>query len=164
MRVHRALWLIPLSCVICSFAARTERESVRDSRIDAMSSRDEDKEKDAATRRILAATHAGDMGKQIMQALADQLAKLPSLPAGFMDKFMSEVDVNELVEMTVPIYKKHYDLETLQAVANFYESPVGKKFIAEQAVVVAEATAAGQEWGQSIAKRVVAAMKKEDKK
>ena len=159
MRMSRVVWLVPLSCVLCSFAPRFAPVAPRPAG-SVTSSLDDEKEKDAAVRRILTATHAGDMGKQVMKRMTEQLAKMPGLPAGFMEKFADEVDPNELVELIVPIYKQHYDLETLKAVASFYESPTGRKFVAEQPVVAAEAQAAGTKWGQELAKRVMEEMQK----
>jgi hypothetical protein len=152
-----------LSCVLCSFAPRPERVVPRAVRAGASSIDDDEKEKDAVVRRVLTATRAGEMGKQVMKRMSEQLAKMPGLPAGFMEKFSEEVDPNELVELIVPIYKQHYDLETLKAVASFYESPSGKKFVAEQPAVAAEAQAAGTKWGQELAKRVMDQMQKEKK-
>jgi hypothetical protein len=162
MSACRALWLVPLSCVFFSFAPRYAPVAARAARA-GTASIDDDKEKDALVRRILTATRAAEMGKQVMKRMGEQLAKMPGLPPGFMDKFMSEVDPNELVDLIVPIYKQHYDLDTLKGVADFYESPMGKKFVAEQPAVLAEAQAAGTKWGQDIAKRVMESMQKEAK-
>ena len=49
------------------------------------------------------------------------------------------------------------------SVSSFYESPTGKKFVAEQPSVAAEARAAGTKWEQELAKRVMDEMQKEKK-
>jgi hypothetical protein len=161
--MSRALWLVPLSCVLCSFASRFESVATRESRVYNAGRDDYDKQKEAAVRRVLAATHAADMGKVVMKRMMEQLGKLQSLPPGFVDRILQEVDPDEMVELIVPIYKQHYDLETLNGLATFYESPVGKKYVAEQPAVASESVAAGMKWGQDIAKRVTDAMEKEKK-
>lgn len=109
-------------------------------------------------RRMLLATNANTMGKQVMNGMLESLRKMPNLPDGFIDRFKQNVDPNKLTEMLVPIYLKHYDHQTLIAAVQFYESESGKAMVGQLPAVTAEGMEAGQAWGKSLAQKTLADM------
>ena len=110
-------------------------------------------------RALLKATGAGSMGVQMMDQMITSLKPMaPQLPGAFWDDVRAEFNADELVNLVVPIYAKHLTHEDVKGLISFYESPVGRKMIAVQPVLMAESMEVGQAWGQEIALRVVAKM------
>src|SRR5262249_28257373 len=112
--------------------------------------------KEALVRKLLTLSGAGNLGKQVVDAMMDQFKQMPSLPPGFAEKFKEMARPEEIVELIVPIYVKSYDTATLQAVVDFYQSESGRAFVAKQPLVVAESQKAGQRWGADLAQKVLA--------
>jgi len=123
--------------------------------------------KEAKIRRLLDTMQAGDMGKQVMDRMISTFRRLPDLPPGFIDEFQKSVDAQELVDLTVPIYDKYLTEADVDGLLEFYNSPVGKKFVSVQGALMQEAMMAGEQWGQRKAMEVVRklqAQKQDDKK
>lgn len=112
---------------------------------------------EADIRRLLDITGSAALGKQALDQMIVGLKPMaPQLPESFWTELSSEIDANQLVELTVPIYAKHLTHEDVLGLIAFYESPVGKKMTAVQPAINAEAMAAGQAWGQEVGARVMA--------
>src|ERR1041384_4551276 len=78
-----------------------------------------DQMKDADIRRLLELTHAGEIATQTMNAMEANMRPLmiDAFPKGefreklislFFDKFHAKLDVQQLVDMAIPAYKKYY--------------------------------------------------------
>lgn len=107
-------------------------------------------------RKLLEVTGAAQLGKQVGDSMIDTFRKMPNLPPGFLDRFQKNMHTDELIELIVPIYLKHYDHPTLVAVIRFYQTDAGKKMIAELPAVTAESMEAGKKWGAKLAKKTLA--------
>ena len=111
---------------------------------------------EASVRELMAMTGAGDLGVQVMQQMMPGLKKLgPELPDAWWDEFMKGVDPDDLVALLVPIYQKHFSEEEIRETIRFYRSPTGRKVIQTLPMVMQESMAAGQQWGQKLARRVL---------
>ena len=111
---------------------------------------------EADIRRLLDVTGSAALGKQAMDQMLVSLRPLaPQLPETFWAEIAKEVDANQLVELTVPIYARHLSPQDVKDLLVFYESPVGQKMIAVQPAINAEAMAAGQVWGQEVGARIM---------
>ncbi len=145
---------VGLAVVLVSFAcpqtnARAQEESTRS--------------KESAAREIIEMTGGGQMGIQVMEQMIPALKQaLPDLPDSFWEEFMREVKPSELVDLTAPIYARHFSLEELEGLAAFYRTPLGKTLVSKLPVIVRESMAAGQEWGRQIGER--AARKAQEQK
>lgn len=107
-------------------------------------------------RRLLVLTGAGELGEQMMANMIAQFrTTMPSVPSAFWDEFQGEVDADEIVELVVPIYARHFTHEDVQALIAFYESPIGRKFVEAQPQILQESMAVGERWGQQLAQRVM---------
>ncbi len=82
-----------------------------------------------------------------------------SLPAGdyreklldlFFAKFESKVDLNEFLNMAVPVYDKYFTHDELKQLIQFYQTPTGKKAISTLPKLTAELREIGQKWGEQI--------------
>ncbi len=120
-----------------------------------------DQMKDADIRRLLELTHAGALAAQTMTAMEANMRPLmtDALPKGeyreklislFFDKFHSKLDVQDLVDMAIPVYKKYYSDEEIKQLIALYQTPVGQKMLDVTPKLLAELQAAGQKWGAGL--------------
>jgi hypothetical protein len=100
--------------------------------------------------RLLGLTGASQLGKQVMDGMADNFAKLPGLPPGFLEKFRENVHPEELTELLVPIYVKSFDRDTLMAAIGFYESKYGRTMVAAMPAATKASMEVGQSWGKKL--------------
>lgn len=122
----------------------------------------EDSAKPAAIRKLIVATGAAELGKQMMSQIFDGFQKNGiSIPDEFRDGFIKRIDMDELTNLTVPIYEKHLDLETIQAMTTFYESPAGRKVIVALPKIMQESMEVGQKWGMRLGQQIIAELEKE---
>lgn len=106
-------------------------------------------------RKLLEVTGAAALGKQVGDSMIDTFQKMPNLPPGFLDRFKQNMHVEELTELIVPIYVKHYDHQTLVAAIRFYRSDAGHKLVEQLPIVTAESMEAGKKWGANLAKKTL---------
>ena len=120
-----------------------------------------DPQKAADIRRLMQVTGAAGLGVQVMQGMETTLrASLESsLPPGeyratlidlFLAKFRSKATGDALVALVIPIYDRHFTDDEIKQLTAFYETPVGKKAVAELPKVVSESQEAGKIWGQQL--------------
>lgn len=95
-------------------------------------------------RKLLEVTEAGERAKKTMDELFDQYRKDPDL-AEFADLY-KEVDTQQLVELIVPIYMKHYSEEEINGLIEFYKTPVGRKLIQTQPKIMKETMEVYGKW------------------
>ncbi len=119
--------------------------------------------RETLVRKLMSLTGAGNLGKQALDAMMDQFGRMPNLPEGFADKFKAMAHPEDLVELIVPIYVKNYDMETLQAAVDFYDSDAGHRFSAKQGAVLSESQRAGQKWGMELSQKVLSQLQSEDR-
>ncbi len=88
------------------------------------------------------------------QMLIPMKQAIPDVPDEFWTKFLAKVDANELVELIVPIYAKHFTHDEIKQLLAFYQTPLGQKMIANQPAIMQESMEAGQEWGGQLGRQV----------
>ena len=120
--------------------------------------RADDAEKTKLARELMALTGSADLGKQMMDGMADQFRSQPGIPEGFIDKFLELAKPEGLVDMVVPLYVKTFDAETLQAAVDFYKTPAGKNLVAGLPQITQESMVLGQQWGMELAQKTQAAL------
>jgi hypothetical protein len=106
--------------------------------------------------------------KQQMKAGAQQgfKSKLPNptsaqlqLMDGMIDDVFSEISIDELIAVIVPVYQRHLSKSDIQAIVSFYKTPVGQKLLREQPAMMQESMQAGADLMQT---RMESLMKKID--
>lgn len=114
-----------------------------------------DPEKVKAIRKLMEVTGAGQLGVQAMGQMMNIFKQqMPSVPQKFWDDFAKEVNPDDLVRMTIPIYDRHLSLPELNDAIRFYETPSGRKLIQAMPQITAESMQAGQQWGAEIGARI----------
>jgi len=123
----------------------------------------DDAAKEKLVLEMLDLTGAGDLGKQVMDAMMAQFGQSPGIPPEFIAKFSELAKPQDLVNMVVPLYVKALDEETLKACIAFYKSPAGKKLVDVTPQLTADSMALGQEWGMKLVEQTQAALAAEAK-
>ena len=96
---------------------------------------------------------------QTVTVQAEYLAKMrPDIPAEVMADLVSEgkkeAKPQELLDLLVPIYQKHFSAPEVQALLAFYQSPVGRKLALETPKIATESMQVGQQWGEQVGQRI----------
>lgn len=93
----------------------------------------------AEIKRLLAATNALATGKEIVTSVLDGLSTaLPEVPDSVWKELRVSVDWNEITDSLIPIYRRQFDQKEIKKLTKFYESDLGKKFVAAQPTLIKE--------------------------
>lgn len=99
---------------------------------------------------------SGKLGIQIMEnMIATWKKSAPEVPNDFWDDYMKDVKPETLVDLTIPIYIKHYSDEEILQLIEFYKTPLGKKVIEQMPLIAQESYAVGSEWGKKLGEQAV---------
>ena len=92
--------------------------------------------------------------KQLFSMLKQQKNNIPdSIWVEFENEFV-KTSIDELVDMLYPIYKKHMTESDLTKTIEFFETPIGKKYVEKTPFILQESMQVGQKWGTKIAKKI----------
>jgi uncharacterized protein len=95
---------------------------------------------------------------ELMKSQAAGIKTLLPFPPRAQDDFEKEllasIDMNELVDIIVPIYDRHFSEDDVDGLLAFYRSPLGQRVTKALPEITAESQDAGKEWGQRLGKRV----------
>lgn len=106
--------------------------------------------------KMLKLTGADKLGEQVFRHMMESLKPLaPNVPEEFWTQIDQELNMNEMIDLLIPVYAKHLTHEDVQAAIAFYETPAGKNLIAAQPKIVADSMVVGQRWGQELAQKVM---------
>lgn len=95
--------------------------------------------------------------KVMLRGMFKQFKKMPNInPEVFknMEKIMIK-ELNVLNRRLLPVYKKHLSQKDLKEIIKFYESPVGKRMVKSQPLIMDESMQIGAAWGQDVVKRLM---------
>jgi hypothetical protein len=136
--------VLSLTCASFTFAeAQIERIKVEGASV-------------ASVKELMDKTGTGEMAIQAMNQMLPVIKKMvPEASEEFWAEFMKEVKPDELVNMIIPIYQKHFSQEDIDAVNAFYDTKAGKNFIQSQPLIMQESMIAGQAWSQGIVQKVI---------
>ena len=83
----------------------------------------------------------------LMKSQAASIKKLMPFPPAAQDDFEKEllaaIDVNQLVDLIVPIYDRHFSEEDIDGMLAFYRSPLGQRVSQALPEITAESQTAG---------------------
>ncbi len=133
-------------------------------------------EKRAAIEGLLVKINFADNATKAVPVVIAQLSNSlkqarPGIPQKALDAMPEEVtavfkeNMGSFTELMIQIYHKHFSLEDVEQLDQFYDTPIGKKMIAKQSVIQTESFVAGNEWGKllnpEVMRRVRARLAKE---
>jgi hypothetical protein len=117
-------------------------------------------EKEALIRQVLMLSGAAKLADQMLDALIASFKKSKlSVPDSYWDDFRKNADTNGLIEQMIPLYARHFSDDDLRGLVAFYNSPAGKKYVAEAPQLTQESMAVGRAWGENLAKTVIEKLK-----
>jgi len=112
--------------------------------------------------KLLKITKTDKQAEQLMGMMMQQINQIaPGVPNAFWDKFRKKINTDELLQMSVPIYAKHYTHDEIKALLAFYNTPLGKKMIEVAPIITQESMVAGQKWGEKLGEDIVKELMKE---
>jgi len=117
----------------------------------------DDPGKRADIKKLLELTGTRQLALQAIDQMIGQFKKtMPQVPAEFWKDAAAEMrmQIDELLDLQLPVYEKHLSHEDIKGLIKFYESPVGKKFVKAQPAIQMECMQAGQKWGQKIGQKI----------
>ncbi|MEA5403944.1 DUF2059 domain-containing protein [Arcicella sp. DC2W] len=82
-------------------------------------------------------------------------------PAGFFDKVLTTIDYDEFIMLYVPIYDKHFTHSEIKELIAYHESPIGKKVIEKQPLIMSDSMQMGKEFGEKLGRKVYQQMQEE---
>jgi uncharacterized protein len=101
--------------------------------------------------RLLNAMGAEKTGRLVIGQIVDRARRsLPQIQGEFWNKFVAGIDYSEFVALQVDPYVNHLSLEDLKASADYYESPVGKRFLAARPKIAAQVMPGGRAWTMKV--------------
>ncbi len=125
-----------------------------------------DPEKEAAIRKLFEIQGTRKSMEQVFAGINENmkpmLAKM--LPPGeyqdkliplFFEKFQSKLKTDDLMDLIIPIYDKYLTKEDIDGLAQFYQTPVGKKMISVLPQLVIETQAAAMNMGQELGRKAM---------
>lgn len=107
-------------------------------------------------RYLIELSGGADMGVMVFENMMMSFRDtFPDVPGEFWDGMVDVVETDDLMDILVPIYRKHFTAEDVDGLIRFYESPLGRKLIERQPDMTRESMVAGEEWGGTIARKVI---------
>jgi uncharacterized protein len=104
---------------------------------------------------LIRLTGMADLGLQVKtNMIREYRTMLPHVDSTFWNDFLEEVKVDEMVELVVPVYQKRFTSQDVDGLIKFYQSPIGKKMVAQLPEIMQECYQAGQQYGEQLGKRV----------
>ena len=123
-------------------------------------------EKEAAIRKLFEIQGTRKSMEQVFAGMSENmkptLAKM--LPPGeyqdkliplFFEKFQSKLKADDLMDLIIPIYDRYLSKEDIDALAQFYQTPVGKKMTSVLPQLVVETQTAAMNMGQELGRKAM---------
>lgn len=112
-------------------------------------------------REMLILMRSGELGLQVLDQMIETMKRtMPGAPEEFWTSFRQKVKAEELVDLLVPVYDKNLEAGDVEEAIRFFSSPAGRRFVERQPVILEESMAAGQRWGEEIARRALEELQK----
>lgn len=158
--MHRIASIVALTCALAvalPAVAKKAKDAAEPAAEEVVNGADTEVQRDI--RRLLEASGAAAAGKQVMDQMMDMFSQSnPAVPPEFWTGLQEEIDMDEFVNMLIPVYEKHLSHEDIKGLIAFYESPLGRKMVATQPALMEDSMVLGQQWGADLARRVMEKM------
>jgi hypothetical protein len=114
-------------------------------------------ERIAAAKNLIKASNAVEGMVAAMRAnLPVQRQAMPQIPEEFWTRFEARMvkEAPTLGDSIAVLYARTFSLRELQEVTAFFASPIGRRFVEVQPLLVAESSALGQRWGARLGDQI----------
>jgi uncharacterized protein len=120
-----------------------------------------DPAKEAAIRKLFEAVGTKELVTQMLGSTLTRIKPLveSSLPPGeyraelvdlFFQRFQSKFTSERLLTLLVSVYDKHFSLDEVEGLTQFYQTPLGKKAVSVLPQVVSECQEVGAKLGEEV--------------
>ncbi|SEP60484.1 DUF2059 domain-containing protein [Flavobacterium urocaniciphilum] len=111
-------------------------------------------------KQLVVLTGSGNLGVSIADNMIEIFKKnAPNIEDQFWNEFKKEIKPDDLVNLVVPIYDKHFTESEIDDLIKFYNTPVGKKMISKLPEIMQESMEVGQRWGEEIGEKALKKLK-----
>lgn len=111
-------------------------------------------------RHLLEIMGSAQLGEQTMKTMiASYKQQMSDVPSEFWDNFLKEAKMDDLLELIIPIYVKHFTAKELLQLIAFYKTPLGQKVVSTLPMITGESYAVGENWGRKLGEKVVQQLK-----
>jgi hypothetical protein len=125
-----------------------------------------DPAKEAAVRRMFEVMGTTKMMQQVLAGMSSNMRPMlmSSLPPGeyrekladlFLQKFQSKIRVDQLLDLTVPIYAKYFSKEEIEGLTRFYQTPLGQKSLSVLPQAVLEMQTESMKLGEKLGREAM---------
>ena len=125
-----------------------------------------DPAKEAAVRKMFEVMGTTKMMQQVLAGMSSNMRPMlmSSLPPGeyrekladlFLQKFQSKIRVDELLDLTVPIYAKYFSKEEIEGLTRFYQTPLGQKSLSVLPQAVVEMQTESMKLGEKLGREAM---------
>jgi hypothetical protein len=106
-------------------------------------------------RKLLKATNCAAMGKQLVDRMIDLMSdQSHDVPDSVWEQIRSAFDWEKMVDLLIPVYQRHLSGNDVKDLVKFFESKLGKRFIAAQPAMLQESMSIGQLMGADVSKKI----------
>ncbi|HKW62370.1 MAG TPA: DUF2059 domain-containing protein [Candidatus Acidoferrum sp.] len=123
-------------------------------------------EKEAAIRKLFEVAGTKANVEKVIAGMTENMKPMISkmLPPGdyqekliplFFERFQSKLKTEDLLDITVPIYDKYFSKEDIDALAQFYQTNLGKKVLSVLPQVLIESQTAGMKMGEEAGRQSI---------
>jgi uncharacterized protein len=125
-----------------------------------------DPAKEAVIRKMFEVMGTTKMMQQVIAGMSTNMKPMlmSSLPPGeylekladlFFQKFQSKLRVDELLNLTVPIYAKYFSEEEIEGLTRFYQTPLGQKALSVLPQTLVEMQTASMKLGEKLGREAM---------
>ena len=92
---------------------------------------------------------------ETFNATIDQMGSMMGVTIKESDKEEFTKDVmGSLIDLLVPVYKKHFSEQDLKDAIEMYKTPIGKKISEKTPIIAQETTQASMQWGMELTQKM----------
>ena len=92
---------------------------------------------------------------ETFNATIDQMGSMMGVTIKESDKEEFTKDVMEsLIDLLVPVYKKHFSEQDLKDAIEMYKTPIGKKISEKTPIIAQETMQASMQWGMELSQKM----------
>jgi hypothetical protein len=147
-------------------AATTQTAAAPAQAAPAESAQSIDPAKEAVIRKMFEVMGTAKMMQQVIAGMSSNMKPMlmSSLPPGeyrekladlFFQNFQSKLRVDELLNLTVPIYAKYFSKEEIEGLTRFYQTPLGQKTLSVLPQTLVEMQTASMNWGEKLGREAM---------
>ena len=110
---------------------------------------------DAAIRQLIGVLGVSVNGGKLIDQLFEAYRRaFPQIPPAVWDEVRTQLATEEFADLQVAVYKKHFSLDEIKGLLQFFQSPVGQRYVQEMPALLIDGLAMGQEFSRRTTERL----------